>query len=329
MYYGCMNLEIKNGVMGSMTYTGLINATIDLYLKGDYREAYDCITENSKKVKGNEAQIYNFRYCIASKAGLHELAMDIMKEAVVKKGYWYSYSYLIEDEDLKPLNKYNEFYELANICRDRETKAKANSMPDIKILKPDNIMEHRKYPLLLALHGNEENILITEDYWEPCTINGYVLALPQSSQIGFSEAYFWNDVEKASEELSDHYNKIFSTCCIDSDNVVIGGFSAGARAALHAILNDRIKVKGFIFVGPWLPEIDEWEHLLDKLKTMGTKAYVICGERDSDCLEDTEKFVDMLEKRNVPNIFKVISELGHDYPDNFDEILKDALEFII
>lgn len=39
-------------------------------MKDDYLEAYNFITENYQGVKGNLAQIYNFRYTIANKAGL-------------------------------------------------------------------------------------------------------------------------------------------------------------------------------------------------------------------------------------------------------------------
>ena len=43
-------------------------------MKGDYLKANNFITENYKGIKGNLAQIYNFRYLIANEAGLEELA---------------------------------------------------------------------------------------------------------------------------------------------------------------------------------------------------------------------------------------------------------------
>jgi len=45
----------------------------------------------------------NFRYCMASKLGDLELAIRLMREAIIDKGYWYGYEYLLEDDDLKPL----------------------------------------------------------------------------------------------------------------------------------------------------------------------------------------------------------------------------------
>ena len=314
--------------MSKITYTELLNKTLELYLQGDYLVAYNYITDNAIEVKGNDAQIYNFRYSIASKAGLTDLAMDIVKEAVVKKGYWYSYDYLMGDDDLKPLYEYEDFKEIANICRIREKEAKKDSKSDLKVLTPKDLVSNNEFPLVIALHGNEESIVVTEDHWRSCVVNENILALPQSSQIHFSGGYYWNDTLKGTEELKEHYNKILKEYNIDTDNIIIGGFSAGARISLNAMLNDVIGVKGFIFVGPWLPEIEEWEPLIDILKEKEIKGYIICGDQDEDCLEDCRRFVKMLDDRNIPNVFKLVEGLKHEYPKNFDKELEEAIGYI-
>jgi len=311
-----------------ITYTNLLNRTLEIYMKGDYLEAYNFITENYKGIKGNLAQIYNFRYAIANEAGLEELALQIMREAIVEKGFWYQYNYLIEDEDLKSLNKYKEFDALLDICKKRELEAKRNEKPALKIIVPNKIDEKYKHSLIIALHGDQENIEITEDYWGSCVDKNYILALPQSSQIQFSEGYEWKNIEKGLRELKEHYENILEKYNIDSDNIIIGGFSAGGRVALYSILKDLIQVKGFILVAPWLPEIDEWAPLLDKIKEKGIKGYVVCGDKDDDCYECTRKFTDLLSSKKISYELKIFKGLGHDYPDNFNEILPKAIEFI-
>jgi len=52
-----------------------------------------------------------------------------MREAIVEKGFWYQYKYLIEDEDLKSLNKFKEFAELLDICKKRGSEAKKTRNP--------------------------------------------------------------------------------------------------------------------------------------------------------------------------------------------------------
>jgi len=311
-----------------ITYTNLLNRTLEIYMKGDHLEAYNFITENYKGVKGNLAQIYNFRYSIANEVGLEELALQIMREAIVEKGFWYQYKYLIEDEDLKSLNKYKEFAELLDICKKRESAAKRKEKPDLKIVVPDKMNKQFKHPLIIALHGDQENIEITEEYWSSCIDKNYLLALPQSSQIQFSEGYEWKDIDKGSRELKEHYKNILEKRNIDSDNIIIAGFSAGGRVALYSILKDIIQVKGFILVAPWLPEIDEWVPLLDKIREKGIKGYVVCGDKDGDCYKCTRRFTDLLNSKKIPHKLKIFKGLDHDYPDNFNEILPKAIEFI-
>ncbi len=312
-----------------ITYTRLLNRTLEIYIKGDYLEAYNFITENYKDIeKGNLAQIYNFRYSIANEAGLEELALQLMREAIVEKGFWYKCKYLTEDEDLKSLNKYKEFGELLVICKKREAEAKKNEKPNLKIIVPDKMNEQYAHPLIIALHGDQENIEITEDYWSSCVDKNYILALPQSSQIQFSEGYEWKDIEKGSRELKEHYESILEKHNIDSTNIIIGGFSAGGRVALYSILKDIIQVKGFILVAPWLPEIDEWAPLLDKIRDKEIKGYVVCGDKDDDCYECTKRFIDLLSSKKISHELKIFKGLNHDYPDNFDGILLDTIEFI-
>ena len=251
-----------------------------------------------------------------------------MREAIVEKGFWYQYKYLIEDGDLKSLNKYKEFGELLDICKKRESETKRNEKPNLKIIVPDKINEQYKHPLIIALHGDQENIEITEDYWSSCIHKKYLLALPQSSQIQFSEGYEWKDIEKGSRELKEHYENILEKHNIDSDNIIIGGFSAGGRVALYSILKDIIQVKGFIIVAPWLPEIDKWAPLLDKIREKGIKGYVVCGDKDNDCYECTKRFTDLLSSKKISYELKIFKGLDHDYPDNFNEILHKAIEFI-
>jgi len=316
--------------LGKITYTRLLNRTLEIYGKGDYPEAYNFITENYKDIeKGNLAQIYNFRYSIANEAGLEELALQLMREAIVEKGFWYQYKYLIEDEDLKSLNKYKEFGELLDICKKRESEAKRNEKPDLKIIIPDKMNEQYAHPLIIALHGDQENIEITEDYWNSCVDKNIILALPQSSHIQLSEGYEWKDIEKCARELKEHYESILEKYNIDSDNIIIGGFSAGGRVALYSILKDIIQVKGFILVAPWLPEIGEWAPLLDKIREKGIKGYVVCGDKDDDCYECTRKFTDLLSSKKVSYELKIFKGLDHDYPDNFNEILPKAIDFIL
>ncbi|MEW9180233.1 alpha/beta hydrolase [Bacillus mycoides] len=305
----------------NMTYIKLLNETLHCYANKGSFEAYSYIMNNAKDVMGNEAQIYNFKYALASAAGLEEEALHLMKKAIIENGFWYGSEYLISDDDLKPLHKFEEFHRMVQLCKEREELAKKSEQADVKY-KYSKQTEN----LLITLHGDQENIQIIEPYWNSVMEQGFMLALPQSSQIQFSDGYVWDNIERGREELKGHYNKIKVNKTFG--NIIIGGFSAGARVALHSMLQGEIEVNGFIFVAPWLPEMEEWEEMIGILHDKSIKGYIICGDQDEDCFEGTQQFVKLLKDKNIEHKYKVVPNLNHDYPHNFDELLKEAIEYI-
>ena len=101
----------------SMTYIQLLNETLRCYANKGSFEAYNYIMENATGVIGNEAQIYNFKYALASASGLEKEALHLMREAIIEKGFWYGNEYLISDEDLKSLHKFEEFHTMVQLCK--------------------------------------------------------------------------------------------------------------------------------------------------------------------------------------------------------------------
>ena len=55
---------------------------------------------------------------------------------------------------------------------------------------------------------------------------------------------------------------------------------------------------------------------------------LVCGEKDDDCYECTRKFTDLLGSKKISYELKIFQGLGHECPDNFDEILQKAIKFI-
>lgn len=305
----------------SMTYIQLLNETLHCYASKGSLEAYTYIMEHAKGIVGNEAQIYNFKYALASAAGLEEEALHLMKEAIIEKGFWYGNEYLISDDDLKPIHKFEEFHQMVQLCKEREELAKKTERADVKYIE-----SKKKEKLFIAMHGDQENIGIIEPYWKSVLAQNYTLALPQSSKIQFSDGFVWDDLHRGKEELKEHYDKLIENRTVE--HVIIGGFSAGARVALYTILQKDIAVDGFIFMAPWLPKIEEWNELLGVLQDKHIKGYIVCGDQDEDCFKCTQQFVQLLRNKNIEHKYKVIPNLNHDYPIHFDEVLKEAIEYI-
>ncbi|MBH1941376.1 hypothetical protein I5677_10775 [Mobilitalea sibirica] len=311
-----------------MKYTDLLKMTIKLYNEGKYIVAYQFLTESASKVTDHDAHIYMLRFCIASMAGLTDQALQIMKEAIIDKGYWYSYDYLYAEEDLLSIRDHSDFKEMAKVCKERELAAKELTESELVIITPKEYSQQKKYPLMMILHGNGQNNRIAREDWLVSVQSDYILAFPQSSQVQFSDSYVWNDYIKGCREVKGHFNRVFTEYSVHREDVIIGGFSAGTRTALYSVLNDSVNVKGLILNGCWLPELDEWKPLFDKLKNKRIKSYITCGDQDEISLESTKKLVNILKEKGIDYKYRLIKDMGHDFPENFNEYMREAIEFI-
>ena len=83
-----------------------------------------------------------------------------------------------------------------------------------------------------------------------------------------------------------------------------------------------------LFYGTMASEIEEWDELLRVLQDKHIKGYIVCGDQDEDCFESTQQFVQLLREKNIEHKYKVVPDLDHDYPINFEELLKEAIEYI-
>ena len=306
-----------------MTYTQLLNRAIALLDEQGPEAAYQLMkTEGFEIEYANQAQIYNFAYCFAALSGHIDEALGLMKEALYQKGFWYDYDYLMEDEDLEELRRDPSFETMAKLCQERQQAAQAAAKPQ---LVQENVQPAK--PFLLILHGDQQNPQMTAPYWQSAKELDYGLAFAQSSQIQVSDGYLWDDEQQAAEEIQQHWETLTQQGT-DVDNSILCGFSSGGRAAFYAAVTGAVQPKGLILVAPWLPELEEWTEDLSKLKAAGTKVYICCGDMDEDCFEGSESLFEILDDNGIDVQFKLCPELEHDYPEDFDRILQEAVRFV-
>lgn len=301
-----------------LTYTQLLNQTLEQYINNGPLAAYNFIEDKYASVDGIEAQIYNFRYSLASAAGLKEQALELFEEAVIQKKYWYTEEYLNSDDDLDLIRDHATFLKCKELCilREQASKEAANYIyrehPAI-----DATLDEQHF---IAFHGNQENMAYTIPYWTGKAISKYNKVFPQSPSIEFSDGYSWNDDIEKYTEISKHLNKY--------KQYILGGFSAGGHAAFHYAFEYPNRTKGIILVAPWLPGLGKFKEKLPLLKAYNIPIYVICGDQDEDCLECTTELIKELDQENVSFIYKEVPELSHEYPEDFSNYLDEAIGFI-
>ena len=310
--------------MAPDTYFQVLHDALEHYNEGRMREAFDIVERHEGLLAENPAQMLNLKYCIAARMGEPDLAMRILRDSLIGTDCWWGYDYFFQDEDLISIRDRPEFKELALICKERETAARASSKATLKIM-PSSTTDAPVDRFLIALHGNGDGVALTGHNWYPVIDRGMSLALPQSSQLQYHGTYTWQDIEKGTKELLSHIADLRSR--YGMVEYVLGGFSGGSRLSLNAVLHAGLRPSGLILVGPWYPELKEWSKEIEKMGGTFPKTCILCGERDKLSLDMGNELAEVLTKLGLPNRIEVVAGLGHDFPSDFPERLARMLEF--
>src|SRR5882672_7144778 len=202
-------------------------------------------------------------------------------ERALAAGCRYRKEWLADDPGLAPLRELPGFPELVQVASARYDEAAAAAKPNLTFLMPDRLPDAFGYPTLLVLHGNNSNIAETAPYWAPMADQGWVVAVPQSTEIGMSpDSYTWNDRERTAKEIDLQLERVGRATQIDASRIVIAGFSMGGLQAIALTLTKRIKARGFIAVAAWLPHIREFTTLVEGGAGKMLRGYVLVGDQD-------------------------------------------------
>ncbi len=318
--------------MSNLTFSDLRTQMFQLYQKGEYAQALDLVTREASRFPTEALRIYYWRICMASLLGETALALQLLEEAL-EAGFWYAEAQLREDPDLQPLQGLPGFEQLVEICRKRHAEAQAQAVPVLLTLQPEGGCQAglQPCPLLLALHANNRTAEYSLGFWRSAVSKGWLLALPQSSQVRRPDGYTWNDRDWAVREIQEHYATLCEQYAIDPDRVVVAGFSLGGELAIWLALSGTIEARGFIAVGPggpYISEPDDWVPLIEASQGRGLRGHLVVGEQDIFCYEGTQALAALLKSRDIPCELEVHPNLGHDFPSEFQQSLAQALEFL-
>jgi predicted esterase len=319
--------------MSNLTFSDLETQLYQLYQSGEYAQALDLATRAASRFPTEAWTVYNWRICMASLLGETALALQLLEEALAA-GLWYAEAQLREDTDLQLLQGLPEFERLVEVCRERHAEAQAQAVPVLLTLQPEGRCQAslQPCPLLLALHGNNRTAEGSVGFWRSAVSNGWLLALPQSSQVRSPDGYAWNDRDWAVREIEEHYAALCEQYAVDPERVVVAGFSLGGELAIWLAMSGTIEARGFIAVGPggpYMREPDKWGPLIEESQGRGLRGYLVVGEQDISCYEGIQALAALLKARDVPCELEVHPNLGHDFPPEFEQSLTRALEFIL
>lgn len=311
--------------MAEMTWDTLQQEFWRLYQGGAYAEALDLVVRH-EDLFDDRARFYNWKMCMAARASDIPLAIQTLQESLDAE-LWHPPAELREDDDLAPLQGQPAFERLAAISEERFEAAAARARPELLVVVPEG--GHEPHPLLLAMHGNNSNVAQTRSFWAPAAARGWLVALPQSSQLSRNDAYVWTDRERAIPEVRRHGGALLAQYPIDPARVIVGGFSAGGGLALWLALSGEVAARGFVAFGPWLPDMPGVEALIDAYDGRDLRGYIVVGEQDDECLPMARQAVALLRARGIPCELTILPGLAHTYPPDAERHLERGLRFVM
>src|SRR6266542_4172258 len=166
-------------------------------------------------------------------------AIDLLRDGL-DRGYRYRGRWL-HHERFAALASQRDFSALVERSDAQYERAQTDAGSDLILFIPPDAAGGR-LPLLVALHGNNSTMEDTAPSWQSVVRDGWVLMVPQSSEIA----------------------TVRSRLSVDPSRFVLGGFSMGARLALELGLSDRLPARKILAIATWLPDFQPLADLIEQ-----------------------------------------------------------------
>ncbi|MDF2890001.1 MAG: hypothetical protein K0R80_368 [Clostridia bacterium] len=250
-----------------------------------------------------------------------EKCLEILNKAI-EEGIWYPKAYFTKHKDDE---RFKRIFEKWDKISEEDIR---NSKPYWKICTPAAYTKENKYPLFVAIHGWGEDVDMFESYWQSLKLSEqYLLAMPQSSQIMGTSKYAWNDNEKSHKELASMYQHILGNYNVDTNAIIVGGFSQGATLAIDLTFNcTYMPIKGFIALNPDKPT-ELSEDNITSAKEKGIKGHIITGDKDQSYGQQRD-MMDTFHRLGFSCQMDVIEGWGHWFPEDLSQRIDKALDDI-
>lgn len=319
--------------MVNESFRQLRRHVFELYRSGRYSEALKAAEEAYRRFPTKLGETAYWLACLRCLLDRPEEALQILQEAL-EAGHWWGERPLLQDPDLKALQDRQEFQAIVAESKRRWEAAQAQAKPELLVLTPKSFKQTQKeaLPLLFALHGYGGNAEEFAPFWEEALQEGFVAALPQSSQVCKEDGFCWDDAVKAEKELAAHWETLNRSYTIDHERVILAGASQGGTLAIKLSLRGKpFSSRGFIAVIPAIRDAKALASVADlNLATeRGVRGWLFIGELDQGFRGETERFHALAKERSFPCELVIEPRLGHDFPEEFGSKLARALNFIL
>src|SRR5688572_12843150 len=172
---------------------------------GDPEAALATLAGAENSLPLHAGHIFSWRTALLVELGRTDAALDAL-DAALAAGCRFKAEWLRDNPRLAALRGIARFDDAVARAASRYAQVQAETRPALESFIPTTPRPGPSgYPTLIALHGNNSNVGQTQPYWETATQLGWLLALPQSGEVGTSpNSFTWNDRDRTLAEVEQH-----------------------------------------------------------------------------------------------------------------------------
>jgi predicted esterase len=295
-----------------LTFHDVRSIVFENHAKGDYQASLDAIDAYRGESDDEQFDLSFWRACLLSRLGrIDEAWAEFSQRLAV--GSWWGEG-MLQDPDLENMRSHPEWQRLVNASMER-----ARGEVNVPRSPIDKSPRGDVRATLVAFHGGAERPEMMVDrcafalHWGIRIVALHGTAPAASERFGWPLTNSEQVVTRQLEEVGDLAEPIMI------------GFSQGGGLAGYLAWSHHVASAGVILVAPAMgirgvP--------IPNTKVAPVKTYLLVGS-DDWALEDTRHAAEALSRSGVPVRLDERQGTGHDWPEDFDKILQDGLEWIL
>lgn len=265
-----------------------------------------------------------WKACIYSLQGKTGEAIAELQYAL-EQGVWWHPQMLIRDPDFKALQELEAFQKILDQCNDKYEKSIQSAKVELDVYG-----NPQADVTIFSLHMRSMNTKDFAQFWfDQESLNKYYFAFPQSSQVFSSNGYCWDNPEVTKSDILAAYQLLQEKNEQMANKLIIAGGSQGGKVALELFLENLIpEASGFVLVVPSISNLEPIENLLKRNSRKNLRGCIVTGDQDY-CYHKILELIPLLQAYDIDCKLIVKEGMGHYFPDDFTDLVKGAVEYIM
>jgi predicted esterase len=304
----------------------IIKIVADLQEQGELELAYQMAGHYMDRLESGELR---FNYLsLAAKLEHFDQVMDLLEDYLETK-HWFSNWFLQRIPELNLLQDSPRYQKIVRLIDEKEAQYwQEGSVKPITQVPPH---AQPPYPLLIAIHGNGFNADHSASQWACAAEAGWLVFHPLAKRIVGYGSHWWAAHEENRAIIEQQAEEILSQYPIDTQRVILGGFSKGGEAAMVLALQGWLGAKGFITVGAggyyhMQPEL--WLPLLES-PPPGLRGVAMYSPYDLERSEGENQTLKMMRAAGIECRLEKYPAEGHVFPKDFPVRFQKAVDFVL